>query len=367
METESPTPLLKTPLYDKHLKLGAKMLPFGGWIMPIQYEGILAEHAHTRNSAAVFDICHMGEFMLEADAKNSGLDHIVTQDITDMPQGSCRYGFMLDANAGVIDDLVVYRLGESSWMLVVNAATTLKDEEHLRKNLKAGSKLTNVSSSTAKLDLQGPLSLKVINDVMGIDAGRLQYYTFGKFTFLGQDVIISRTGYTGELGFEIYLSNNAALKLWDSLLGDARVKPAGLGCRDTLRLEMGYPLYGQDLDQAHNPLEAGMAKFIDLSKDFIGKAELTEAKKYGLTNHLIFFASDSRRSPRHGFGIYYQGKEVGKVTSGSFSPSLSLGIGMGYVNTRLEEGRDIAIREGSTEIPAKIVRKPFYKKGSVRS
>jgi aminomethyltransferase len=367
METESSAPLLKTPLYDKHLSLGAKMAPFGGWLMPIQYEGILAEHAHTRNSSSVFDICHMGEFMLKADAGSSGLDRIVTQSITDMPQGTCRYGFMLDGEAKVIDDLVVYRLEERSWMLVVNAATIIKDEEHLRKNLKTDSGFSNVSSSVAKLDLQGPLSLKVINDVMGIDAGQLKYYAFGKFTFRGQDVIISRTGYTGELGFEIYLSNSAALTLWDSLLKDVRVKPAGLGCRDTLRLEMGYPLYGQDLDQEHNPLEAGLAKFIDFSKDFIGKSELIEEIKEGLYKHLLFFASDSRRSPRHGFGIYYQDKEIGKVTSGSFSPSLSVGIGMGYTNVLLQEGENIVVKEGATEIKAKIVKKPFYKKGSARS
>ncbi len=363
METQDCQPLRKTPLYQKHLSLGAKLAPFGGWLMPIQYEGILAEHAHTRTKASVFDICHMGEFMLEADAQESGLDRIVTQDIVGMPLGTCRYGFMLTPEATVIDDLVVYRLEEKSWMLVVNAATISSDEGHLRQNLKPGAALRNISDATAKLDLQGPLSLSVIKELAGPDTQKLKYYGFGKFALLGEDVIISRTGYTGEMGFEIYSSNAAGLRLWDNLLEGGQVKPAGLGCRDTLRLEMGYPLYGQDIDREHTPLEAGLARFLDFSKDFIGKTSLVEQIKEGVGRHMIFFKAESRRSPRHGFDIRSGSRSIGKVTSGSFSPSLSTGIGMGYVSIELAEGDRVIVTDGSSEIPAVVVRKPFYKKG----
>lgn len=367
METTDQNFLLKTPLYNEHVSLGAKIAPFGGWLMPIQYEGILLEHVHTRNMVCVFDICHMGEFMLQADAKESGLDALVTQNIVDMPAGSCRYGFMLNDKGGVIDDLVVYRLEEKSWMLVVNAATTPLDEAHLKKHLQAGAPLRNVSFFTAKLDVQGPRSREVIHDLTGKEVEKLRYYTFGRFALLGEDVIISRTGYTGELGFEIYSSSACVVRLWRKLLEDTRVKPAGLGCRDTLRLEMGYPLYGHDLDEDRNPLEAGLSRFLDFSKDFLGKPALLKAQSQGLSSRLVFFTADSRRAPRHGFGIYSSDKRIGTVTSGSFSPSLSVGIGMGYVDRALVPGDKITVKEDATEISVTVVKKPFYTKRGIQS
>lgn len=367
METTDQDSLLKTPLYNEHVSLGAKIAPFGGWLMPIQYEGILLEHKHTRSMVGVFDICHMGEFMLEADAKESGLDRLLTQRIVDMPYGSCRYGFMLSDKGGVIDDLVVYRLKEKSWMLVVNAATTPGDEAHIRNHLNAGAVLKNVSATTAKLDLQGPRSFEVLCGLAGKEVEKLHYYTFDRFHLLGEDVIISRTGYTGELGFEIYTPDASVVRLWRKLLEDARVKPAGLGCRDTLRLEMGYPLYGHDLDLEHTPLEAGLEKFIDFSKEFIGKSALLNARKAGVARHMVFFAADSRRSPRSGFGIYSSGRRIGTVTSGSFSPSLSVGIGMGYVDQALASGDRVTVKEGTTEIPVTVVKKPFYARVGAQS
>ncbi len=353
-----------TPLIDEHRRLNAKLAPFGGWLMPIQYEGILAEHAHTRQGVSVFDICHMGEFLLEGEAVSSGLDRIVTQNISLMPVGSCRYGFMLNESGGIIDDLVVYRLKTNSWMLVVNAATTVEDEVHLKKHISSTSRLENVSEKTAKLDVQGPFSLEALKNIFGDNLSKLGYYTFSDFVFEKECCIISRTGYTGELGFEVYLPSRLAVKLWERLLKDLRVKPAGLGCRDTLRLEMGYPLYGQDIDLNHTPLAAGLDKFVDFSKDFIGKSALLEERKCGLKERLVCFKSSSRRSPRHGFGIYSKGESIGAVASGSFSPSLSVGIGMGYVRADFGVGSELLVKDGSTEIPVAIVKKPFYSKAS---
>ena len=358
-------PLLKTPLYEAHVALGAKMAPFGGWLMPIQYDGILAEHAHTRNGVSVFDICHMGEFLIEGDPVSSGLDQIVTQNIASMPEGACRYGFMLNQQAGAIDDLVVYRIKKNSWMLVVNAATIPQDEANLKENLRGEYRFQNVSSATGKLDVQGPQSKELLCGIFGENIAKLKYYTFAEFDFCKERCIISRTGYTGELGYEIYAPNAQIVKLWDLLLKDARVKPAGLGCRDTLRLEMGYPLYGQDIDINRTPLSAGFEKYVDFSKDFIGKAALLEEQASGSKERLVCFKADSRRSPRHNFAIYAQGKQIGTVTSGSFSPNLGVGIGMGYVSGSSSIGDKLVIKEAATEIPVTVVKKPFISKTSL--
>jgi aminomethyltransferase len=271
--------LKNTPLTDEHQRLGAKLAPFGGWLMPIQYSGIIAEHVWTRAEASLFDICHMGEFIIRADALKSGLDRIVTFDLTTLKVGGCRYGFMLNDAGGIMDDLIVYRIADTHWMVVANAATIDSDEAHFRKHLSPGTDFKNVSSATGKLDLQGPRSLDVLKGLMGPGVTALGYYTFGYFNLLNERIIISRTGYTGELGYELYISADKVRELWNMLLADARVRPAGLGARDTLRLEMSYPLYGQDLTADTTPLEAGKGKFVDMKKDFIGKAALSKKSK----------------------------------------------------------------------------------------
>lgn len=352
--------MLKTPFYDIHCASGAQIAPFGGWLMPIQYQGILAEHQHTREKVSVFDICHMGEFMLQADPALSGFDRIVTQKIISMPIGACRYGFMLNEQAGVLDDLIVYRINKTKWMLVVNAATISNDEAHLKKNLIGKYEFENISNKMGKLDVQGPDSRDVLEGIFGNGISKLNYYAFAEFVFGQEKCIISRTGYTGELGYEVYILNDHAIELWKVLLGDSRVKPAGLGCRDTLRLEMSYPLYGQDLDIHRTPLEAGLEKFVDFSKDFIGKDALLKEQKSGIKESLVCFQGESRRSPRHGFAIFAQGERVGTVTSGSFSPSLSVGIGMGYVSGKRDLGTELMVKDTGVEIPVKIVQKPFY-------
>lgn len=357
--------MLETPLYDTHLSLGAKISSFGGWLMPIQYQGILAEHAHTRHSVSVFDVCHMGELLLEVNSRLSGFDRIVTPDIISMSVASFRYGFMLNEEGGILDDLVIYRLAKNNWMLVVNAATTSADFEYLKRNLSGEYRLQNMSEKTGKLDVQGPQSQDVLKDIFGEDITKLDYYTFADFVFEKECCIISRTGYTGELGFEIYISNDYVLALWETLLKDSRVRPAGLGSRDTLRLEMGYPLYGQDLDAWHTPLDAGFGKFVDFSKTFIGKDALLNERKKGILKHLVCFQSDYRRAPRHGFAIFDKDQRVGTVTSGSFSPSLCVGIGMGYVAGSYDIGNQLLVKDASAEIPVKIVKRPFLNRTSL--
>jgi aminomethyltransferase len=270
-------PLKNTPLYSDHVQRGALMSPFAGWNMPIQYEGIIAETLHTRKAVSCFDICHMGEFLIKGDPKSSGLDHLVTARIDNLAIGSCRYSSMLNDKGGVIDDLVIYRKAKDLWWVVVNAGTIEKDATHIKEHLSTNADFENLSEKTGKIDLQGPLARHVIS-ALAPQASKLDYYTFLETEILGEKTIVSRTGYTGELGYEIYLSLDKILESWKMLLEDKRVKPAGLGARDILRLEMGYSLYGQDIDEQTTPLEAGLDKFIDFNKDFIGKAALLKQK-----------------------------------------------------------------------------------------
>jgi len=305
--------------------------------------------------------------MVEADLSSSNLSGLLTVNLAKMPHGSCRYGFLLNEQAGIIDDLVIYRISASSWMIVVNAATTEGDFAYLRENLSGAKRLENVSAGLGKLDLQGPASGDVLAAFAGEGIRKLGYYAFGHFDVLGENIIVSRTGYTGEIGYELYMPNANIPRLWDELLGDSRVRPIGLGARDTLRLEMGYSLYGHDIDENTTPLEAGLGCFIDWGKEFAGKKSLLAQKERGLARRMVYFAADSRRSPRHGYRIIFKDNDVGRVTSGSFSPSLGIGIGMGYVTEDIREGENIVLKENSVSINAKLTGKPFYKNGSAKS
>lgn len=360
------TPLKTTPLFFEHQRLGAKLAPFGGWNMPIQYEGIIAEALHTRSAVSCFDICHMGEFLISGDAQACGLDRLVSAKITSMPQGSCRYSSLLDLKGGVIDDLLIYRLGQREWMIVVNAATIEKDKTHFLQYLDSTAHLLDISGQTAKIDLQGPASRDVIKKISPQSAD-LPYYTFAPEPSLGTSGLISRTGYTGELGFEIYCSNETVAGIWETLLKNKTVKPAGLGARDILRLEMGYSLYGQDIDETITPLEAGLEKFIDYSKDFLGKDALLRQKKDRLKKNRVFFETLNRRSPRHGHKIFINNSSAGEVTSGTFSPHLNRGIGMGLTQAPLVIGEKILIGDDQTKIEAVVCDKPFVKNTSLKN
>ncbi|MFA6216894.1 MAG: glycine cleavage system aminomethyltransferase GcvT [Candidatus Omnitrophota bacterium] len=361
--------LKQTPLTEEHKKLGAQMGPFGGWLMPIQYSGILTEHAWTRQQVSLFDICHMGEFLIYGDPQKSGLNRIVSANLEVMSVGSCRYTSMLNEAGGIIDDLIVYRLKPDQWMFVVNASRIDIDAAHIKRYLSKDAKFEDLSARLGKLDLQGPRAYDVLRQLLGPGISALTYYTFDHFVLLGENNVVSRTGYTGELGYELYLSNEKITDLWKLLLKDNLVKPAGLGARDTLRLEMGYTLYGQDIDENITPLEAGMEKFIDLKKDFIGRDALIAKQKSGDARKLVYFAAESRRAPRHNYKIYSGTKEIGVVTSGSFSPSLSYGIGMGYVTGGYDlVGTKISVRDNTdkSEILASIINKPFYRRSSLK-
>ena len=356
-----------TPLEQEHIRLGAKMVAFGGWHMPIQYsQGILAEYEANRRAVTILDCSHMGEFLVEGDARQSGLDHIVTQTITDMPIKTCRYGAMLNDNGGIIDDLIVYRKAQDQWMIVVNASNIEKNAEHFKRSLTPQSHFEDVSMKTGKLDLQGPRSRDVLRPLVG-GIETLAYYSFDQFRLLDVDVLISRTGYTGELGYEIYCPWEKTSFLWNQFLKIDKVTPCGLGVRDVLRTEMCYSLYGHELDEAVTPLEAGISFFVDFKKDFIGKDALSRQKTSGAQKKIAYFISDSRRSPRAGHQLWdAEGLSVGTVTSGTFSPGLQRGIGIGFVDAlAAKEGRlffgDAKVRE-----PASFTKRPFYKQGSLK-
>ena len=359
-----------TPLADEHRRLGARTGPFGGWLMPIQYpDGIIAEHHWTRRSAGVFDTCHMGMFAITGDAETTGLEYALTCPVGSLPVGGCRYGFLLNDAGGIADDVVVMRLGDEDWIVVVNAATATRDEQHLRAIMRRPEAVRSIAAETGKLDLQGPLSREVLRPFLppGI-LETLGYYRTVRTRMADMDVIVSRTGYTGELGYELFVPRDRVVTVWGTLLHDERVKPAGLGARDTLRLEMGYPLYGQDITADTTPFEAGLERFVDLRKFFHGKSALIEQWASGIKRRLVGCRTDSRRSPRHGHRILAGGRVVGSVTSGSFSPSLGCGIALGYVETAYAEpGIGVVITDGGMELPAIVTEPPFYRDGTART
>ncbi|HJV66909.1 MAG TPA: glycine cleavage system aminomethyltransferase GcvT [Geomonas sp.] len=360
--------LKATPLRAHHEALKALMAPFGGWLMPIQYEGIIAEHKWCREKAALFDICHMGEFLFKGDIEAAGLEQVFTFSVKSIPVGRSRYGFLLNEKGGVIDDLIVFRLAEDEVMIVVNAATTGNDFSVIRSRLKPDASLTDISEQTGKLDLQGPLSREILVELFGPQIGEIPFFKFIRTKLLGVDALVSRTGYTGELGYEIFLPSSKIPALWELLLEEQRVKPAGLGARDLLRLEVGYSLYGNDLDEDTTPLSAGLMSFVNMDKEFIGKQALLEEQKKGPAQVKIAFKVNSRRSPRHHYEIFHEGAKAGSVTSGAFSPMLSCGIGLGMVKPEAAApGSRLAIRHERVEMEAEVVELPFYSGGSLRS
>ncbi len=360
--------LKDTPLYDEHVRLGALMAPFGGWNMPIQYEGIIAEHKWCREKAALFDICHMGEFLYKGDIVGGGLEDVFTFSVKSIPVGRSRYGFLLNDEGGIIDDLIVFRLAEDEAMVVTNAATIDNDFAVIASRLSGRANFTDISAETAKLDLQGPLAREVMSRFFDPEPCNLPYFRSTKTTILGVEAIVSRTGYTGELGYEIFLPATRVKELWQLFLADERVKPAGLGARDVLRLEVGYSLYGSDIDEVTTPLEAGLEAFVNFDKEFVGKAALLHQQKAGLAKVKAAFRVGSRRSPRHHYEICTGDDTVGTVTSGVFSPMLGCGIGIGFVRPGSAPlGATLTIRHEKVNMEAEVVELPFYAGGSLRS
>ncbi len=359
--------ILATPINSRHRDLNALMAPFGGWDMPIQYEGIIAEHAWCRQKSALFDICHMGEFIFQGDFEAGGLEDVFTFSVKTIPVGRSRYGFLLNQQGGIIDDLIIFRLAEDKVMIVVNAATADNDFAVISQRLRGGL-FTNITAATGKLDIQGPLSRDVMVAAFGEQISAIPYFKFITMNILGVEAIVSRTGYTGELGYEIFIPADKVCDLWDMLLQDERVKPAGLGARDVLRLEVGYSLYGSDIDEQTTPLEAGLGSFVNFDKTFIGREALLRQKEEGVTRRKVAFQVSSRRSPRHHYEILSGDRPVGTVTSGVFSPMLSCGIGIGLVSgAEYPVGSPFTIRHERVSMEAAVCELPFYQGGSVRS
>lgn len=351
----------KTCLYDKHVALGALMSPFGGFEMPIQYSGIVDEHQAVRQSCGVFDVSHMGEVLITGPDAERYVNHIFTNDVTGMPAGKILYGMMCYENGGVVDDLLVYKCGENEFFLVINAANIDKDWDWIQEHSKDYNvKLDHQSDSYGELAVQGPESEQVMKDVLGIDGSDLTFYTFKQIG----DVIISRTGYTGEDGFEIYAAPNYINECWDKLVASGRCKPCGLGCRDTLRFEVGLPLYGDELSAEITPIMAGLGIFVKLDKDeFIGKDALARQKEEGPAKKLVGIELNDKAIPRHGYVVLKDGQPIGEVTTGYHTISTDKSVCMALVDTqfaKLDTEVDIQIRK--KVFPGKVVKKQFYNK-----
>jgi aminomethyltransferase len=340
------------------------MAEFAGWNMPIQYPaGIIAEHMHTREKAGLFDICHMGEFLLEGKGAADSLACSVTVNIATLKPGRCRYGFLLNQAGGVLDDLIVYRLAAERFMIVVNAACRASDFAVLRERLDAHLVLEDISDATAKIDLQGPQSFAVLEKLLPGAWRRLPYFAFTEDgNFEGKPLCISRTGYTGELGAELYCPWEKAEALWQLLLEDERVKPVGLGARDTLRLEIGLPLNGQDLDEHHSPAEAGYAGMLTSQAAYAGKDGA-----HAVREQLLSFIIPGRRSARHGDKVFLDGQQVGIVTSGSFAPSLGNCVALAYVAADNADAAEYLVRAARADLRAQVASLPFYQKGTARA
>ncbi|MDX1809632.1 MAG: glycine cleavage system aminomethyltransferase GcvT [Sulfurospirillaceae bacterium] len=352
--------LNRTVLFEKHQQLNAKSIGFCGWEMPVQYEGIIKEHDACRNAAALFDISHMGEFFYEGDIENSGVNVAATTDFAKLPVGKCKYGFLLNEKGGVIDDLIVYKLSENRLMFVVNAARIDVDFKQIQSHIKSGT-FEDRSNVTSKIDIQGPKSKEILQLITPFDLDELKYFGFKETTLLDSSAIVSRTGYTGELGYELYIDNKTAPLLWDKLVS-LGATPAGLGARDVLRLEKGYSLYGNELDESITPLEASLESFVKFDKNFTGRAALEEQKANGIPRKIIAFTTKSKRAPRHGFEIFQRGEKIGVVTSGTFSPSVGEGIGLGLVDSALyREEDDLELKNERGMVKIYKATLPFYK------
>jgi aminomethyltransferase len=358
----------KTPLYDEHLRLGAKMIPFGDWIMPVQYSSIIDEHQAVRNNVGVFDISHMGQVVVTGPRAGAWLNEMLTNNIDKLEVGTGQYTFLLNERGGVIDDLIIYRTAPERFLLVVNASRADEDFAWLQKHLENNGTLDNRSADFGGLAIQGPKVVALFQALLGPEAELPRRNQIKAFDYDGITLTIARTGYTGEDGVEVFFAATDAAKVWNAILEkgkDLGIRPCGLGSRDTLRLEMCYPLNGSDLSPERNPIEAGLGFFVDLNKPkFTGRDVLKNAKEHGSPQRLIAFRMKSKGPPpRPHYSVWRDGERIGEVTSGSLSPSLNEGIGMAYVSSSpAKVGTEIEIEIRDRKLPAIIEKKPLYKK-----
>ena len=357
-----------TELSKTHEALGAKMVPFAGYNMPVSYEGVNIEHETVRNAVGVFDVSHMGEFLISGPTALDLIQKVTSNDASKLNIGKAQYSCLPNETGGIVDDLIVYRIKEEQYLLVVNAANIQKDWEHISKyNVEFNAEIRDISKNYSLLAIQGPKAVEAMQSLSSVDLAKIKFYNFVVADFAGIDyVIISATGYTGSGGFEIYCKNEEVKQVWDKVLeagADFGIKPIGLAARDTLRLEMGYCLYGNDIDDTTSPFEAGLGWITKFTKDFVNREELEKEKARGPERKLVAFELDDRGIPRQGYDIVDgQGKKIGNVTSGTMSPSLGKGIGLGYVPTIFSEvGSKINIQIRKNAVPATVVKLPFYK------
>jgi len=361
--------LKKTPLYEKHVALNAKIIDFGGWAMPVQYTNVIEEHKTTRGAACLFDICHMGEIEVKGPQALDLLQLVLTRNLVDQTIGQVKLSALLNEEGGIIDDLTVYKMAENSYMLVTNATPKDRDWQWI-KSIQQAKKfdcsLKDLSDATGKLDLQGPCSEEILQKLTDANLKTLRFYHFCEAKVIGFSAIISRSGYTGEDGFEIYAAANIIGNIWDKLMiagAQSGLKPAGLGARDTLRLEAGMMLNGQDMNESVSPLEVPYSWIVDMNKEFIGKTALLARKNSGSGNKLVGIEMTGRGIARHGYKVFHGKEEIGIVTSGTFSPTLNKAIGLAFIDINFSvPDTEIAIAVRDTMVQAKIIKLPFYKR-----
>ncbi|MEM9001401.1 MAG: glycine cleavage system aminomethyltransferase GcvT [Bacteroidota bacterium] len=357
-----------TALTQTHIDLGAKMVEFAGYCMPVSYEGVNVEHETVRKTVGVFDVSHMGEFLIEGPKALELIQKVSSNDASKLTIGKAQYSCLPNQTGGIIDDLIIYRIKEESYLLVVNAANIDKDWNHITGyNAEIGALMQNISEEYSLLAIQGPKAVEAMQSLSSIDLASIKFYNFvvGDFAGISQ-VIISATGYTGSGGFEIYCKNAEVVQVWQRVLKAGEnfgIKPIGLAARDTLRLEMGYCLYGNDIDDTTSPISAGLGWVTKFTKDFVNAEALAKEKREGTKKKLVAFQIDGKGIPRKGYAILNDtDEEIGTVTSGTMSPSLGIGIGLGYVLSEYTElATEIKIKIRKKEIPASVVKLPFYK------
>lgn len=365
---ETLTEMKNTSLTQKHISLGAKMVPFAGYNMPVSYSGLNDEHAQVRNSVGVFDVSHMGEFILKGDNALNLIQKVTSNDASVLTDGKAQYSCFPNLEGGIVDDLIVYRIDEKTYMLVVNASNIDKDWNWLKQNDTWGVEMHNISEKTSLLAIQGPNAIHTLQKLTDVKLAEIPYYSFAKGKFNGVDnVVISNTGYTGAGGFEIYFENEYAEKMWDAIFEAGKefgIKPIGLGARDTLRLEMGFCLYGNDINDTTSPIEAGLGWITKFTKEFNNRAALEKQKTEGVTKKLVGFEMIDRGIPRHDYQIAdANGNIIGVVTSGTQSPTLNKAIGMGYVAKDFAKAdTEIFVVIRDKAIKAKVCKIPFLKK-----
>jgi aminomethyltransferase len=362
--------LRKTPLYGEHMRLGAKMVPFAGWLMPVQYTSIVEEHQAVRNNVGVFDISHMGQFIVDGEGARVWLNRMLTNNVDKLDVGMGQYTFLLNDRGGIIDDLIVYRIDEQKYLLVVNAARADEDFAWLHNHLKArrSYNLTSRSADFGAVAIQGPRTMALFHALFAKETDLPARNHIVDVPFNTTNVSVARTGYTGEDGIEVFFPANDAVKFWNAVLERGNplgITPCGLGARDTLRLEMCYPLNGSDLSRERNPIEAGLGFFVDLAKpDFVGRDALLKTKEFGPREKLVPFRMKEKGPlPRLHYAVFRNGERIGEVTSGTLSPSLNWGIGMAYVSSaHAKVGAEIDIEIRAQKFPATVEKKPLYRK-----